>query len=51
MVKCIQSRNGKVKYVLVPGEGHGFRKAENIKMALETEFGWYAEVLGLKAKK
>jgi dipeptidyl aminopeptidase/acylaminoacyl peptidase len=51
MAKSIQSRGGKVKYILVPGEGHGFRKAENIKMALETEIGWYEDVLGLKEMK
>jgi dipeptidyl aminopeptidase/acylaminoacyl peptidase len=39
-----------VKYVLFPGEGHGFRKAENRKKALETEIGWYEDVLGLKRK-
>jgi len=49
-VKSIQDRGGKVKYVLFQDEGHGFRKAENIKMAVETEIGWYEDVLGLKGK-
>lgn len=46
--KSIQQRGGKVKYVLFPGEGHGFRKAENQIKALETEIRWYDEVLGLQ---
>jgi len=50
MVKSIQDNGGKVKYVLVQDEGHGFRKAENIKMAVEAEIGWYEDVLGLKEK-
>ncbi|KAG8957656.1 hypothetical protein FRC00_003694 [Tulasnella sp. 408] len=47
IVKQIKERDGKVEYVLFEGEGHGWRKAENIKRALETEERWYAEVLGL----
>lgn len=49
-MKSIQDRGGKVKYVLFQGEGHGFRKAENIKVAVETEIRWYEDVLGLKGK-
>jgi dipeptidyl aminopeptidase/acylaminoacyl peptidase len=48
ITKSIEDRGGKVKYVTFPGEGHGFRKAENIKKALETEIQWYEDVLGLK---
>jgi dipeptidyl aminopeptidase/acylaminoacyl peptidase len=51
IVKSIEARGGNVKYVLFPGEGHGFRKAENIKKALESEIGWYENVLGLTRKK
>ncbi|KAG9044718.1 hypothetical protein FS837_007660 [Tulasnella sp. UAMH 9824] len=47
IVKQIKERDGKVEYVLFEGEGHGWRKAENIKRALETEERWYAEVLRL----
>jgi hypothetical protein len=32
--------------VLFEGEGHGFRRAENIRAALESELCFYAEVLG-----
>ncbi|KZP25905.1 alpha/beta-hydrolase [Athelia psychrophila] len=45
--RSIQARGGKVKYILFPGEGHGFRKAENKIKALEAEIRWYEEVLGL----
>jgi len=33
--------------VTFPGEGHGFRRAENVKRALEAELGFYGRVLGL----
>ncbi|EGN97422.1 hypothetical protein SERLA73DRAFT_184126 [Serpula lacrymans var. lacrymans S7.3] len=48
IVQKINARGGKVEYHLYDGEGHGFRKAETIKAALEAELGWYEEVLGLK---
>ncbi|KAG8979599.1 hypothetical protein FRB90_008056, partial [Tulasnella sp. 427] len=37
MVKQIKERHGKVEYIVFEGEGHGWRKAENIKRALEAE--------------
>jgi dipeptidyl aminopeptidase/acylaminoacyl peptidase len=36
-----------VEYVLFEGEGHGWRKAENVKRALETECRFYEQILGL----
>ena len=33
-------------YLLFEGEGHGFRKAENIVAALEAELSFYGQVLG-----
>jgi dipeptidyl aminopeptidase/acylaminoacyl peptidase len=33
-------------YVLFPGEQHGFRKAENIRAALDGELSFYAQVWG-----
>jgi len=48
IAKSVENRQGKVKYILMPGEGHGFRKAENMKKALEAEIGWYEDVLGLR---
>ncbi len=35
-------------YVLFEGEGHGFRKAENIVAALEAELSFYGQVLGFE---
>jgi dipeptidyl aminopeptidase/acylaminoacyl peptidase len=33
-------------YLLFPGEQHGFRKAENIRAALDGELSFYAQVWG-----
>ena len=33
-------------YVAFEGEQHGFRKAENIKRALDGEFYFYARIFG-----
>lgn len=35
-------------YLTFEGEQHGFRKAENIKRALEAEFYFYAQVFGFE---
>ena len=35
-------------YLLYDGEGHGFRKAENISGSLEAELSFYAQVLGFE---
>jgi len=39
----------RVPHVLIvfPGEGHGFRKAENIRRSYEAELSFYAQVLGI----
>lgn len=37
-----------MEYVVFEGEGHGWRKAENIKTALEKELSFYEEVFELK---
>lgn len=34
-------------YIVFEGEGHGWRKAENIKIALEKEESFYREVFEL----
>jgi dipeptidyl aminopeptidase/acylaminoacyl peptidase len=40
-------RNGlPYAYLLIAGEGHGFRKAENQRRALEAELSFYAQVFG-----
>jgi dipeptidyl aminopeptidase/acylaminoacyl peptidase len=33
-------------YIAFPGEGHGFRKAENVQFAQEAELSFYGQVLG-----
>jgi dipeptidyl aminopeptidase/acylaminoacyl peptidase len=35
-------------YLLFQGEGHGFRRAENRRRALEAELSFYAQVLGFE---
>ena len=35
-------------YLLFEGEGHGFRKAENIVASLEAELSFYAQILELE---
>jgi dipeptidyl aminopeptidase/acylaminoacyl peptidase len=44
MVNALQEKGLPVAYVLFKGEQHGFRKAENIKRALDGELYFYAQV-------
>ena len=37
-----------VAYVLFEGEGHGFRRAENVRRAIETEYAFFAKVFGFE---
>lgn len=37
-----------VAYVLFDGEGHGFRRAENVRRAIETEYAFFANVFGFE---
>ncbi|KAI0672134.1 alpha/beta-hydrolase [Trametes maxima] len=48
IVGDIRKRGGRVEYTVFEGEGHGWRKAENIRTALEKEIGFYEDVFGLK---
>lgn len=48
MVKALQGKGIPAVYVAFPEEGHGFRRAENIKAALEGEFKFYAEIFGFQ---
>ena len=36
-----------VAYLLFPGEGHGFRRAENARRAIEAEYAFFARVFGI----
>jgi dipeptidyl aminopeptidase/acylaminoacyl peptidase len=46
MVAQMRARGIPVAYVAYEGEGHGFRRAENIKHSLEAELSFYGEVFG-----
>ncbi|MFP8879868.1 MAG: prolyl oligopeptidase family serine peptidase [Myxococcota bacterium] len=48
MVEALKEKGVAVGYVLFEGEGHGFRRAENIKRALESELYFYGKVLGFQ---
>jgi dipeptidyl aminopeptidase/acylaminoacyl peptidase len=50
-VKSIKERHGDVEYVAFEGEGHGWRKAENIKTALEKEEAFYRRVFKIDSQK
>ena len=46
MVAALRGRGLPVVYVPFAGEGHGFRRAESIRRALEEELAFYRQVLG-----
>lgn len=46
IVAALRERGIPVAYLLFPGEQHGFRRAENIRRALDAELSFYAQVLG-----
>ncbi len=47
MVQALRKRKIPVAYLTFEGEGHGFRKAENIQRTLEAELYFYRKVLGM----
>lgn len=48
--KIMQAQGRHVEKVLFDGEGHGFIKAESIKVALETERAFYEKVFGIASE-
>jgi dipeptidyl aminopeptidase/acylaminoacyl peptidase len=48
MVDALRAKQLPVAYVAFEGEQHGFRKAENIKRALDGEFYFYSRVFGFQ---
>ena len=46
IVDALRRRGVPVAYLLFAGEQHGFRKAENIRRALDAELAFYAEMFG-----
>ena len=47
IVHAVRSKGVPVAYVPFEGEQHGFRKAENIRAALDGELAFYGRVFGL----
>lgn len=47
MVAALQEKGVPVSYIEFEGEGHGFRSAETIQRALESELAFYTEQLEL----
>jgi dipeptidyl aminopeptidase/acylaminoacyl peptidase len=48
MIAALESNGLPYAYVAFEGEGHGFRKAENAKRALEAELYFYSRVFGFE---
>jgi dipeptidyl aminopeptidase/acylaminoacyl peptidase len=48
IVAALAERGVPHAYLLYEGEGHGFRKAENMVSSLEAELSFYAQVLGFE---
>ncbi|MEO8122701.1 MAG: S9 family peptidase [Burkholderiales bacterium] len=48
MVAALKTRGVPVAYLEFEGEGHGFRRKENVQRALEAEASFYAQVFGFE---
>ncbi len=48
MVNALEKKGLPVAYLTFPDEGHGFRQAENIKLALGAELLFYAKVMEIE---
>ena len=46
MVQAVRAKGLPVAYVPFEGEQHGFRRAENIKRALDAELYFYSRIFG-----
>ena len=46
MVEALRTKGLAVAYVAFPGEQHGFRRAENIRRALDAELYFYSRIFG-----
>ena len=49
MANALRARRIPAALLLFDGEGHGFRRAENIVAALEAELSFFARILGFEA--
>ncbi|MBW0109995.1 S9 family peptidase [Pseudonocardia sp. KRD-182] len=48
IVDALRAKGVPVAYLLFEGEQHGFRRAENIRRALDAELSFYSQVLGFE---
>ena len=48
ILEALRSRQQPVAYIEYPGEGHGFRRAENIINAKQSELYFYGQVFNFK---
>ncbi|HUG46909.1 MAG TPA: prolyl oligopeptidase family serine peptidase [Candidatus Limnocylindria bacterium] len=48
LVDALRRNNLPHAYLAFEGEGHGFRRAENIRRALEAELSFYAQIFGFE---
>jgi dipeptidyl aminopeptidase/acylaminoacyl peptidase len=48
MVEALRKKRLPVAYLLFEGEQHGFRRAENIKRALDAELYFYSRIFGFE---
>jgi dipeptidyl aminopeptidase/acylaminoacyl peptidase len=48
MVRALREKRLPVAYVPFQGEQHGFRRAENIKRALDAELYFYSRIFGFE---
>ncbi len=48
IVEALQAKGVPVAYVGFEGEQHGFRRAANIRRAIESELSFYAQIFGLE---
>jgi len=48
LVDGLRAKGVAVEYLCFAGEGHGFRRAENVARALEAELDFYGRVLGFR---
>ena len=46
MADAVRSKGLPVAHIEFAGEGHGFRKAETIRAAVEAELSFYGQVFG-----
>ncbi len=47
MASALREKGIPVAYLEFPGEGHGFRQADNIVRAMESEYGFFCRVFGI----